>query len=270
MTAFSAVLWINEEPERIKILRQIQAAMTPGQRSRLNSPISARQRVFAEIKKREAEQQPQPPAPPRPEPAPASKPAQPTDDRVAKLTAENAQLKAENARLKAELATKPSADDSLKVRIVQLEAELARAAGKPPPMPRPGELDWHRLAATEARKKAARAAAAAKHAAETKLDPNDPASLRDELGKLLTQLTAAKTQIRNQRKALNAVKNAPRGAVVMERHDRMTVVKCLHPDQLDPAIKEVFTAHPALAKQYEQACQIFNSLTDRKKVVEVP
>src|SRR5262249_19239829 len=38
-------------------------------------------------------QRPQP-SPQRPEPAPVSKPAQPTDDRVAKLTAENAQLKA--------------------------------------------------------------------------------------------------------------------------------------------------------------------------------
>jgi hypothetical protein len=41
----SAVLWIYDDPERERILRDIRNAMSPGMRSRLNSPISARARV---------------------------------------------------------------------------------------------------------------------------------------------------------------------------------------------------------------------------------
>ena len=52
-TSISAVLWIGDDPERIRILRQMREAMTPGQRSRLNSPISARQRVEKITKARE-------------------------------------------------------------------------------------------------------------------------------------------------------------------------------------------------------------------------
>src|SRR6476620_7625613 len=44
-TSISAVLWLGDEPERVRVLRELRDAMTPGQRSRLNSPISARQRV---------------------------------------------------------------------------------------------------------------------------------------------------------------------------------------------------------------------------------
>jgi hypothetical protein len=49
----------------------------------------------------------------------------------------------------------------------------------------------------------------------------------------------------------------------------MTVVKCLHPDQQDAAVKEVLKKHLALAKQYLNACQAFNALFDKKKVHEV-
>jgi len=52
MTAFTAVMWLNEDPERLTILREILNAMTPGQRARLNSPISARQRVEGVLKAR--------------------------------------------------------------------------------------------------------------------------------------------------------------------------------------------------------------------------
>ena len=52
MTAFTAVMWLNEDPERLTILRQTLDAMTPGARARLNSPISARQRVEAVLKVR--------------------------------------------------------------------------------------------------------------------------------------------------------------------------------------------------------------------------
>jgi hypothetical protein len=45
MTAFTAVQWLWDSPENMRILREIRDAMTPGERSRLNSPISARQRV---------------------------------------------------------------------------------------------------------------------------------------------------------------------------------------------------------------------------------
>jgi len=53
-TAFSAVLWLNDDPERIRILREIREKMSPGERSRLNSPISARQRVEKVLAAREA------------------------------------------------------------------------------------------------------------------------------------------------------------------------------------------------------------------------
>jgi hypothetical protein len=54
MTTLAAVLWLNEDAERITILRESLAAITPGERSRLNSPISARQRVELALKARTA------------------------------------------------------------------------------------------------------------------------------------------------------------------------------------------------------------------------
>jgi hypothetical protein len=44
-TSISAVLWLHDAPERLSVLREIRETMTVGQRARLNSPISARQRV---------------------------------------------------------------------------------------------------------------------------------------------------------------------------------------------------------------------------------
>jgi len=52
MKNFTDVLWLCDKPEHTTILREIREAMTPGERSRLNSPISARQRVQKEITKR--------------------------------------------------------------------------------------------------------------------------------------------------------------------------------------------------------------------------
>ena len=52
MSHMSAVLWICDEPEREVILREILEALSPGQRSRLNTPIAARQRVKAELESR--------------------------------------------------------------------------------------------------------------------------------------------------------------------------------------------------------------------------
>ena len=45
--SIAAVLWLGDDPERMRLLRDLREAMTPGQRSRLNSPIRARQRVEA-------------------------------------------------------------------------------------------------------------------------------------------------------------------------------------------------------------------------------
>jgi hypothetical protein len=50
--SMGAVLWLNDDPERLIILREIRESMTPGERARLNSPISARQRVEKVIKAR--------------------------------------------------------------------------------------------------------------------------------------------------------------------------------------------------------------------------
>jgi hypothetical protein len=43
--SITAILWLTDNPEHATILREIRDAMTPGERARLNSPISARQRV---------------------------------------------------------------------------------------------------------------------------------------------------------------------------------------------------------------------------------
>jgi hypothetical protein len=52
-SSLTAVQWLHDDPERLSILREIRGVMTPGERSRLNSPISAKQRVLAVLKARE-------------------------------------------------------------------------------------------------------------------------------------------------------------------------------------------------------------------------
>jgi hypothetical protein len=47
------VQWLHDDAERLNILREIRETMTPGERSRLNSPISAKQRVLAVLKARQ-------------------------------------------------------------------------------------------------------------------------------------------------------------------------------------------------------------------------
>jgi len=54
MTSLGAVLWLGDNPEHVSILREIRESMTPGERSRLNSPISARQRVEKMLKARKS------------------------------------------------------------------------------------------------------------------------------------------------------------------------------------------------------------------------
>lgn len=53
MSSLTAVQWLHEDAERLNILREIRDTLTPGERSRLNSPISAKQRVLAVLKARE-------------------------------------------------------------------------------------------------------------------------------------------------------------------------------------------------------------------------
>jgi len=43
--SMGAVLWLNDDAQRLTVLREIRGTMKPGERARLNSPISARQRV---------------------------------------------------------------------------------------------------------------------------------------------------------------------------------------------------------------------------------
>ena len=54
MTTLTAIAWLDDDLERMTISREILSAMTPGERSRLNSPISARQRVEHVLKARTA------------------------------------------------------------------------------------------------------------------------------------------------------------------------------------------------------------------------
>jgi hypothetical protein len=52
-TTITALLWLDDDPQRMAILKEIREAMTPGERARLNSPISARQRIEKVLKARE-------------------------------------------------------------------------------------------------------------------------------------------------------------------------------------------------------------------------
>jgi hypothetical protein len=52
MSSLTAVQWLQDDAERLNILREIRETMTPGERSRLNSPISAKQRVLAVLQAR--------------------------------------------------------------------------------------------------------------------------------------------------------------------------------------------------------------------------
>jgi hypothetical protein len=87
-TSFTAVLWLGDDPERTRILREMREAMSPGERSRLNSPISARQRVEKALKARAEGTE---------ETVKASPVAQ-WKEKVVKLEEENAALQAKLAK----------------------------------------------------------------------------------------------------------------------------------------------------------------------------
>lgn len=110
---FSAVLWLNAEPHRLEILHEILRDLTPGQRARLNSPITAGQRVKAVAIERGLEQ------PPKQRPA---KPSKPIDDAVAVLSDRVTDLEGENAHLLEQLA----AADSTPHRDGAVDFEQAR------------------------------------------------------------------------------------------------------------------------------------------------
>ena len=50
---FTDVAWLHDDPERMTVLRELLQVLTPGERARVNSPITARLRVVAEQKRRD-------------------------------------------------------------------------------------------------------------------------------------------------------------------------------------------------------------------------
>ena len=50
-------------------------------------------------------------------------------------------------------------------------------------------------------------------------------------------------------------------AIAMKRSVRKTILTCLREDFMHPAIRAVLKRHPELAKQYLEACQVFNALS---------
>jgi hypothetical protein len=49
-TAITALLWLAEDPVRMETLVTLRAGMTPGEKARFNSPITARQKVEKALK----------------------------------------------------------------------------------------------------------------------------------------------------------------------------------------------------------------------------
>jgi chromosome segregation ATPase len=108
--------------------------------------------------------------------------------------AEIERLQAENAKLKA--------------RIVNLEAELARAKKEPPPIS-PDDFSPERKQAVAEERKAKRAAKrAAKKRAAVGLMVEEPETIegvKAELDKVMTQLASARTRIKNQSGLIHAL-----------------------------------------------------------------
>jgi hypothetical protein len=99
-TAFTAVLWLHDQLDRLQILRELRGAMSPGERARLNSPISARQYVEREFARREAEARKQSgDAETEASVTPAAK-----ESKLAKLERRNAELERQLAEANAKLA----------------------------------------------------------------------------------------------------------------------------------------------------------------------
>ena len=95
--SFGAVLWFGVKNHRMEILQEILRDMTPGQRARFNSPITARQRVKKIAVERELEE------------APKQRAVKPPKDDAAKALSDQARdLEAENEHLREQLAAAES------------------------------------------------------------------------------------------------------------------------------------------------------------------
>jgi hypothetical protein len=143
----------------------------------------------------------------------------------------------------------------LKAEVKRLSAELARAKKMLPPLS-PDDFSPARKATIAEARKAERAAAKASR-------PPKPPRPQSEIEQGL------RNQIRSLRSTIRYMSSGKKGSIFVDRADRMTVNKCLHPDAMHPAVKTVLKEHPGLAKQYEQACQIFNSQFTGRKAIEI-
>jgi hypothetical protein len=95
--SFGAVLWFGVKNHRMEILQEILRDMTPGQRARFNSPITARQRVKKIAVERELEEAPKPRA------------VKPLKDDAAEALSDRARdLEGENEHLREQLAAAES------------------------------------------------------------------------------------------------------------------------------------------------------------------
>ena len=95
--SFGAVLWFGVKNHRMGILQEILRDMTPGQRARFNSPITARQRVKKIAVERELEEAPKPRA------------VKPLKDDAAEALSDRARdLEGENEHLREQLAAAES------------------------------------------------------------------------------------------------------------------------------------------------------------------
>src|ERR1700733_5878106 len=95
--SFGAVLWFGVKNHRMEILQEILRDMTPGQRARFNSPITARQRGKKIPGERALEG------------APKQRAVKPPKDDAAKALSDQARdLEAENEHLREQLAAAES------------------------------------------------------------------------------------------------------------------------------------------------------------------
>jgi hypothetical protein len=105
--SITAVLWLHDDPERLQILEEIRDVMTAGERARLNSPITARQRVEKILKvRRAAAEAGEKGSEGEPEETLRTSP-------MARLKHENAEKDREIAHLKEQLAAASLRDGSL-------------------------------------------------------------------------------------------------------------------------------------------------------------
>lgn len=121
--SISALLWLDDQAERMQMLKDIRASMSPGERARLNSPITAKTRVSDAIKARSD--------PPlqvaRPSPVAQLRAQVAEQERViAELEQKNANLEHDNGLAHFDLK-KDKADDIAVVIVNSVTEKKARA-----------------------------------------------------------------------------------------------------------------------------------------------